>query len=165
MLEINKNTICIEDDNWFFGSEQMNVSSPIRFPTVMIPLESTNTLDKPIDAMRVEAGYLPMFPEDESMEYDCDGWYNFYATLFRLPGAMMCVYIEAVVCSDLAKDNEQSYTIDLTSKEQTEIIYVLGEQLWKRFGISCTELLKEAEQEMIEQEEWRRKNEAEGSVW
>jgi len=165
MLEINENTIWIDRDGyWNYGSDQAYVSYPIRFPTVMIALESTDALTKVVDAMRVEAGHKPMmYPdgwkqEDGYDDFDCDGWYNFYVGLNGYTDTMMDTCIEAIVDSPNADDNEQSYYIDLTKAEQIEIYKELDRQLIARFGTSCEELLEEARQLMIEEEEYEAKH-------
>lgn len=158
MLEINKNTIRLAADPyeyWSFGSDQMNISYPIRFPTVTIALDDSHALNMRIDAMRVEAGCKPMFPENyrelDPEDWDDQGWYNFYATIYRLPGAMTCAYIEGIVEAGLSGDNEQVYQIDLNGNEQAELIKVLDELL-SDIDTSCDKLLEEARQEMIELE-------------
>lgn len=158
MLEVNKAIWIDQEGYWNLGSDQAYVDYPISFPTVTIALESTGTLDRLADAIRVEAGYLPMFPDDESVEYDPDGWYNFYVTLNGFNDTKLCNAIEAIVQSRNADDDEQSYDIPLTEAEQIAIYNELDKQLKKRFGTSCEELLEEARQEMIELEEYRAKH-------
>lgn len=164
MLDVKK-AIYI-DDNEFeytnFDSDQVYVDFPVRFPTVTIQLESTNTLDEIVDAMRVEAGHKPMFPDNWKElsydEWDCDGWYNFYITLNSFTDTMVCNCIEAIVESPDADDDGQSYNIDLTEAEQIEIYNELNRQLNEHFNTSCNALLEEARQLMIEEEEYEAKH-------
>lgn len=163
MLEINKNTIILDSDGyWNFGEDQSYINYPIRFPTVTFALESTFPLDKAADAMRVGAGYLPMLPDklsnDEEIEYDDEGWYNFYIGLNGWSNSRVDNSIMAVVQSPNADDDEHMYYIDLTEAEQMEIFKVIDEQLRELHGTSCLELLKESEKEMIEMEEYRAKH-------
>ena len=145
-----------------FDSDQAYVDFPVRFPTVTIQLESTNTLDEIVDAMRVEAGHKPMFPDNRKElsydEWDCDGWYNFYVTLNGFTDTMVCNCIEAIVESPNADDDGQSYDIDLTEAEQIEVYNELNQQLRERFNTSCEELLEEVRQRMIELEEYEVKH-------
>lgn len=147
-----------------FDSDQAYVDFPVRFPTVTIQLESTNTLTEIVDAMRVEAGHKPMmYPdgwkqEDGYDDFDCDGWYNYYITLNGFTDTMVCNCIEAIVDSPNADDDGQSYDIDLTEAEQIEIYNELNRQLKERFNSSCDALLEEARQLMIEEEEYMAKH-------
>lgn len=154
MLEINKNTISLDPDGyWSFGSDQANINYPVRFPTVTIALESTEVLDKIVDAMRAEAGHKPMFPDNwkelDPEEWDDNGWYNFYVGLNGFADTMVDTSIEAIVQSPWADDNEQSYYIDLTEAEQIAIYHELDRQLISQFGTSCEELLEDARKEMV----------------
>lgn len=165
MLEINKNTIILETDavNYcYFGSDQANVNFPVRFPTVTLGLQDSHELNRIIDAMRVEAGHKPMFPENweelDPEDWDSNGWYNFWIGLNGFTDTMVNTSIEAVVQSEWAEDNEQSYYIDLTETEQIAIYNELDRQLRERFNTSCDELLEEARQEMIELEEYKAKH-------
>lgn len=165
MLEINQNTIMLETDAvtyCHFGSDQANVNFPVRFPTVTLGLESTIALDRIVDAMRVEAGHKPMFPDNweelDTEDWDDNGWYNFWVGLNGFTDTMVDTCIEAVVQSEWADDNEQSYYIPLSEAEQIAIYNELNRQLRERFGTSCDELLEEARQEMIELEEYKVKH-------
>lgn len=161
MLEINKNTIYLETDavNYcHFGSDQAYVNFPVRFPTVSLELQDSHELNKIIDAMRVEAGHKPMFPDNRNEldpeDWDDDGWYNFWIGLNGFTDTMVDTYIEAIVQSEWAEDNEQPYYINLSEAEQIAIYNELNRQLKERFGTSCDELLEEAREEMIEMEEY-----------
>ena len=155
MLEINKNTITIDRNvYWDFGSDQIDMYYPCRFPTVTIALMDTDMLNKIADAIRMEMGYLPMFPDEGyTGEYDCNGWYNFYVGLNGYNDSKVDSCIEFTVCASDANDNEQRHIIDLMEQEQYEIYKVLDEQLKEWFGTSCKELLEEARQEMMEDED------------
>lgn len=165
MLEINKNTIYLESDavNYcHFGSDQAYVNFPVRFPTVTLELQDSHELNRIVDAMRVEAGYKPMFPDNreelDPEDWDGNGWYNFWVGLNGFTDTMVDTYIEAVVQSEWADDNEQSYYINLTEAEQIAIYNELDRQLRERFNTSCNELLEEARQLMIEEEEYEAKH-------
>ena len=161
MLDIKK-SIWIDADEFEytnFNSDQAYVDSPVRFPTVTIQLVSTNTLDKIVDAMRVEAGHKPMFPDNwreiSYEDWDSDGWYNFYVTLNGYSDTMVDNAIEAIVDSSYTDDDGQSYYIDLTETEQIEVYNELNKQLKEHFNTSCDALLEEARHLMIEEEEYR----------
>ena len=164
MLDVEKAIWIDNDGYWNFGSDQAYIDYPVRFPTVTIALEGTVALTKIVDAIRVEAGHLPMmYPngwtkEDGYDNFDCDGWYNYYVTLNGFSDTMVDNCIEAIVASPNADDNEQSYYIDLTEAEQIAIYNELDKQLRERFDTSCEKLLEESRQEMIEYEEWKAKN-------
>lgn len=153
-----------EFDYTNFDSDQAYIDFPVRFPTVTIQLESTDTLTEIVDAMRVEAGHKPMmYPdgwkqEDGYDDFDCDGWYNYYVTLNGFTDTMVSNCIEAIVDSPNADDDGQSYDIDLTEAEQIAIYNELDRQLRERFDTSCDALLEEARQLMIEEEEYRAKH-------
>lgn len=158
MLEANKAIWIDNDGYWNYGSDQAYVDYPIRFPIVTIALSDTCALCRLADAIRVEAGFLPMFPDDESKEYDDSGWYNFYVDLNGFNDTMLDNSIEAIVQSEWADDNEQSYSIPLTEAEQIAVYNEIDKQLKERFDTSCEKLLEEARQEMIELEEYRAKH-------
>ena len=148
MLEINENTIFIDRDGyWNFGSDQAYVDYPIEFPTVTIALQDTHELNKLIDATRMEAGYKPMFPDNweelDPEDWDDNGWYDFYIRLNGFNDTKVDTCIEAIVQSEWADDNEQSYYIELTEAEQVAIYNKIDMQLRRRFGTSCEELLKD----------------------
>ena len=157
MLEASKAIWLDNDGYWYFSSDQAYIDYPVRFPTVTIALSDTMALCKLADAVREEAGFLPMFPNDESKEYDSSGWYNFYVSLNGFADTMLDNSIEAVVQSEYADDNEQSYYIDLTEAEQIAVYNEIDKQLKERFYTSCERLLEEARREMIELEEYRAK--------
>lgn len=162
MLDVKKAIWLDNEGYWSFGSDQAYIDYPVRFPTVTIALESTIILDKIVDAMRVEAGHKPMFPDNwdelDPEEWDDEGWYNFYIGLNGFTDTMVDTCIEAVVQSEWAEDNEQSYYIDLSEAEQIAIYHELDRQLRERFSTSCEELLEEARQEMIRLEEYETKH-------
>lgn len=158
MLNVEKAIWIDNDGYWYFSSGQAYIDYPVRFPTVTIALSDTTALCKLADEIREEAGFLPMFPDDESKEYDSSGWYNFYICLNGFSDTMVSNSIEAVVQSEFAEDNEQSYDIPLTEAEQIAVYNEVDKQLKERFYTSCEELLEESRQEMIEYEEWKAKN-------
>ena len=62
-----------------YSSDQINDTYPYRFPTVEFMLTATKTLVEMADRIRLEKGYLPMYPIDgRNGEVDHDGWYDFY---------------------------------------------------------------------------------------
>lgn len=153
-MEINKDTICIETDYMFthsgyeFGEDQAYINYPVRFPTVTFALRDTHELNMIADAIRKEAGELPMF--DDSGEYDDQGWYNFSVGINTYTNSHADNRIEFVVCNGIGNDNEQSYYIDLTDNEQMRLYAVLDEQCRGEFEKSCWELLMEAQEEIEE---------------
>lgn len=167
MLEINKAIFLDYEGYWYFGSDQVYVDYPVRFPTVTIALEGTIPLTEIVDAMRMEDGHKPMLAPDgwtEEMGYDCydsNGWYNYYVTLNGFTDTMVNNSIEAVVQSEWADDNEQSYYIPLTEAEQIAIYHEVDRQLKERFNASCNELLEQARLEMIELEDYKAKHKEE----
>ena len=161
MLNINRNSIRLDFEGyWNFGSSQADINYPVRFPTVSIALESTGTLDAAADALRMEAGFPPMFPANwkDGIEYDDDGWYNFYVGLNGFTDTMVDKSIAAIVQSPGYDDDEEMYDIPLTESEQIEIYKVIDAQLREKFDTSCDQLLEEARQEMIRLEAYMAKH-------
>ena len=139
-----------------YGSDQVFDTNPVRFPTVEFILKATDVLVEIADRIRFEKGYPPVYPRAEGMNYDTDGFYNFYIGISKLPGegqecrADKCVNF-VVVNSD-SSDNEDMYSIELSESDQVIVRSVLDRQCRRYLGKSCEELLAEAESAMQEDE-------------
>ena len=139
-----------------YGSDQVFDTHPVRFPTVEFILKATDVLVEIADRIRFDKGYPPVYPRAEGMNYDTDGFYNFYIGISKLPGegqecrADKCVNF-VVVNSD-SSDNEDMYDIELSESDQEIILGVLDKQCRRHLGKSCEELLAEAESAMQEDE-------------
>ncbi len=66
-----------------YGDDQVNMTCPVKFPTVNFRLMATNGLVQIADRIRKEAGCKPMHAMDEYADATCDnfGWYDFYIGL------------------------------------------------------------------------------------
>ena len=137
-----------------YGSDQCYVSYPCRFPTVSFSLMATNGLSQIADRIRKDMGFKPMHPMDEYTDDTCDndGWYDFFIGINGYAENHMDSCIEFVVVNSDSEDNEQQYTIDLTTEEQDVIYACLDEQCRNQLGKSCAELLAEARIQMEEDE-------------
>ena len=139
-----------------YGSDQVFDTNPVRFPTVEFILKATDVLVEIADRIRFEKGYPPVYPIAEGMNYDTDGFYNFYIGISKLPGegqecrADKCVNF-VVVNSD-SSDNEDMYDIELSESDQEIVLAVLDKQCRRYLGKGCEELLAEAESAMREDE-------------
>lgn len=133
-----------------YGSDQVYISYPCRFPTVRFMLVSTNALVQISDRIRKDAGYAPMYPMDEYTDETCDGngWYDYYAEINGYSDSRMGSCIEFAVANSDSPDNEELYTIDLTPEDQRKIYRCLDEQCRQHLGKGCEELLEEARKEM-----------------
>lgn len=144
-----------KENDFVLWSDTMNVSYPLRFPIVNIPLRDMSGLYEIADKIRTDLGYLPMMPpcadaDDES--YDPDGWYNFSVDIIRLPdGDMLGRCITFTVDSHSADDGEE-YTIDLDDAERKTIYARLDELARDVYGKSCAELLDESQAELLDEE-------------
>ena len=129
-------------------------SWPCRFPTVGFQLMATSGLTGIADRIRKDQGFRPMHPLDEYTDDTCDndGWYDFYVGLNGFADNHMDTCIEFVVVNSDSEDNEELYTIDLTSDEQAAIYTRLDEQCRKYLDKGCEELLAEARKRMEEDE-------------
>ena len=136
-----------------FGDDQCCLCYPARFATVTFELLATNGLIQIADRIRKELGFKPMHPMDEYDDDTCDneGWYDFYAGLNGHTENHMDSCLEFVVVNADSEDNEDLYTIDLTTEEQEVVYNRLDEQCRKYEGKSCEELLAEAEKRMREE--------------
>lgn len=144
-----------------FGSDQMNVSNPLRFPTVEIPLRDMSGLYEIADNMRMALGHLPMMPhavddEDECYEadeesYDADGWYNFYVGIYRLPDGDHLEHCIRFTVDSYASDDGDEYMISLDEEEQKTVFACLDENASERLNTSCAALLDMAQAEMEEE--------------
>ena len=135
-----------------FGDDQCYLDYPCRFPTVGFELMATNGLVQIADRIRKDAGFKPMHAMDEFTEDTCDndGWYDFYVGLNGFTDNHMDTCIEFYVVNADSEDNEELYTIDLTTEEQNAVYARLDEQCRKYLEKSCEDLLKEAEERMRE---------------
>ena len=137
-----------------YGSDQVFDTHPVRFPTVEFILKATDVLVEIADRIRFDKGYPPVYPRAEGMNYDTDGFYNFYIGISKLPGegqecrADKCVNF-VVVNSD-SSDNEDMYDIELSESDQGIVLAALDKQCRRHLGKGCAELLAEAESAMQE---------------
>lgn len=135
-----------------YGDDQCYLDYPCRFPTVGFELMATNGLVQIADRIRKDAGFKPMHAMDEFTDDTCDneGWYDFYVGLNGFTDNHMDTCIEFCVVNADSEDNEELYTIDLTTEEQNAVFVRLDEQCRKYLEKSCEDLLKEAEERMRE---------------
>lgn len=145
MLEASK-AIWIDNDAYW------DLDTDLHGNTVSVALASTTSLSRIVDKMRVALGHLPMFPDDESQPYDCDGWYSFYVRLDNTSETGLGNSILAIVESSAADDDFDSYDIHLTEDEQVDVYNELDRQFREQFNTSCEELLTEAKQYAVEEE-------------
>jgi len=145
MLEASKAIWLDNDVYWDFDTDLYG-------NTVRVALASTTSLSRIVDKMRVALGHLPMFPEDESQPYDCDGWYNFYVRLDSTSETGLGNTILAIVESSAADDDFDSYDIHLTEDEQVDVYNELDRQFRERFDTSCEALLAEAKEYAVKEE-------------
>ena len=135
-----------------YGSDQVFDAFPVRFPTVEFILKATDVLTEIADRIRFDKGYPPILPRADGMDYDHNGFYNFYIGISKLPGegqecrADKCISF-VIVNSDFS-DNEDMYSIELSESDQQIVLEALDKQCRRHLGKSCEELLAEAEKEM-----------------
>jgi hypothetical protein len=139
MLEASKAIWIDNDAYWDFDTDFYGNK-------IDVALTATHVLNKIVDKMRVALGHLPMFPDDKSQPYDCDGWYNFYVRLDSTSKTGLGNSILAIVESPNADDDYDSYDIHLTEDEQVDVYNEMDRQLKNRFDTSCEALLAEAKQ-------------------
>lgn len=135
-----------------YGSDQVYINYPCRFPTVEFQLMATNGLAQIADRIRKDVGFKPMHPMDEFTDETCDndGWYDFYIGLNSFDERHIDACIEFCAVNADSEDNEEMYTIDLTEEEQAALYNRLDEQCRQHLGKGCEELLEEARKEMEE---------------
>ena len=115
-------------------------------------LKATDVLTEIADRIRFDKGYPPILPRADGMDYDHNGFYNFYIGSSKLPGegqecrADKCISF-VIVNSDFS-DNEDMYNIELSESDQQIVLEALDKQCRRHLGKSCEELLAEAEKEM-----------------
>lgn len=140
-----------------YGDDQMNMTYPVRFPTVSLELASTDALTELADSIREEQGYLPLLPTEKHPEdYDPDGWYNFYVELNTVSPTKISPSIEYVVCSETAEDDGCCGWIALDTMEQAALYSRLNDLCVEEYGKTCAELLAESQQELDELVEYER---------
>ena len=151
-----------------YSSDQINDTYPYRFPTVEFMLTATKTLVEMADHIRLEKGYLPMYPIDgRNDEVDNDGWYDFYIGISKFLGndqqgcdigiskflgndQQGCVdnCINFIVRNSDSDDNEDMYAIELTDDERSAMYEILNAQCRKNLNKTCDDLLAESEADM-----------------
>lgn len=131
-----------------YGYDQVCINHPEVFATVNFYLNSTVGLDRIVDQMRIEKGFLPVLMQEDYSEYDDTGWYNFYIGLNEFNETHVDSAIEVIVQCPNSEDNEDVYYIDLTPDEQRMIYDVLNDACVSYLGKSCEDLLNEAHEEM-----------------
>lgn len=109
-------------------------------------LIATNGLVQIADRIRKDTDFKPMHAMDEYSDEACDsfGWYDFYIGLNGYMPTHIDTEISFVVVESDSEDNEQRYSIDLTTDEQIAIYNRLNEQCLKYEGKSCEDMLSEA---------------------
>ena len=62
-----------------YGSDQVSLFNPVRFPTVTFQLMGNGFLTELVDWIRKDKGFVPLYPMDEYTSDTCDnqGWYDF----------------------------------------------------------------------------------------
>ena len=140
------------DGEILYGSDEVFDAHPVRFATVEFILKATDVLVEIADRIRFDKGYPPVYPRADGMDYDADGFYNFYIGISKLPGdGQACrtdKCISFVVVNSDSSDNEDMYEIELSESDQEIVLAVLDKQCKRYLGKSCTELLAEAERGM-----------------
>ena len=96
-----------------------------------------------------------MHPRDgRKDDVDCDGWYDFYVGISKLPGdhqqCQLDSSISFVVVNSDSDDNEDMYTIDLTESEKECVFDILNRQCRRYHGKDCAALLAESEAELTD---------------
>ena len=135
-----------------YGSDQVFDAFPVRFPTVEFILKATDVLTEIADRIRFDKGNPPILPRADGMDYDHNGFYNFYIGISKLPGEGQECRVDkcisfVIVNSDFS-DNEDMYNIELSESDQQIVLEALDKQCRRHLGKSCEELLAEAEKEM-----------------
>ena len=132
------------------GSDQADISYPVRFPTVGFQLYPTEELSRIADRVRKASGYIPYDPMDENTYENSDltGWYEFTIGINGFTPTHLDSVISFIEVGDNHPDSEVAYTIDLTEEEQKAVYDCLNEQCRKYLGKGCEDLLGEARMRM-----------------
>ena len=143
-----------------YGSDQMDLNYPVRFATVTFQLMGNGFLTELVDRMRLDRGFVPLYPMDGYDYENCDhdGWYDFFVGINDLDRSKVDPCIEATVCNSTSVDEGESYMIELTPEEQDVLFECLDGQCRKHLGKGCDVLLDEARKEM-ENEDYQERRE------
>ena len=126
-----------EADPWM-SHDQMYDSFPIVFPTVTLELFDTEPLNRIADEIRVENGHLPCF--DDSGEYDDDGWYRFFVTLYGVwPGCENCI----VFRYENGEEESDEYEIPLTDHQRELLFASLNAYCEDEFDETAMDMMAE----------------------
>ncbi len=133
-----------------YGSDQVYITYPERFPTVGFQLYATEGLTRIADRIRKEIGFVPTHPLDEYDAGACESsaWYDFFVGVNGFSRTHIDSAISFVVAHSESLDNESMYSIDLTEEEQNVIFACLDAQCRKYLGKGCEDLLEEARTRM-----------------
>ena len=120
----------LDDDRYV----QYSVRDTYKNSVLYFGIEDNHQINAIMDEMRSSDGHLPMFPEDESEPYDCNGWYNFYVVVEKTGKNEYVASVEVTVVSEDADDNEASYAFTLSDDVQETVIDRLDELCRNYFG-------------------------------
>lgn len=138
--EIIKSNLLIDfSEEILYGSDQVCVDYPRRFPTVTFWLLPTDMLDSVVAQMRAGAGFWP----DEL------DWYVYTIGIHGYTEHGVDGWIEATVCNSNRDDDGKIYRIPVLTEWEREAVYAcLDAQCRTHLGKSCAKLLEEAGKEM-----------------
>lgn len=129
-----------ETEPWLSYSQIFD-SFPIVSPTLTLELFDTEPLNRMADEIRKRDRHLPCF--DESGEFDSEGYYRFFVTLYGVwPGCENCITFEYV--GDRGQTEEaREYEIPLTDHQRELLFASLNAHCEYEFDESAIDMMAE----------------------
>ena len=144
-----------ESDFISYGHDQVFVTVPRVFPTVLIELENTPLLSLIADLIRIKENKnlipIGIMTGGWEMDWDMEAYYQFFIGLNRFDGADhtdSC--LQFIVQNSHQEDNEELYYIDLSDEVTIFLWNLLNKKLLVKTGHDATWHLDEAERRINE---------------
>ena len=137
-MDINEKTIQID---WgvepLFGHDELFVTYPHRFMTVMFMLRDTDDLNATADAERAKAVKKPLYSEDgtDAEDEGLNDGYSFYVGVSEGGTVDNCITVLTT--------GDECFYLELSEDERGEMLNVLDKACLDQYGKTCIEMIKE----------------------
>lgn len=122
----------------YLSTDQMFIRHPIVFPQVELELIDIHPLNVLADQIRIANHELPCF--DESGEFDADGSYRFFVTLYGVwPGCENGIEVQYIS----GRGETTEYYIDLDDESRLLIFAMLNRECENVFDESALDMMLE----------------------
>ena len=127
---------CLSCPDWEDGYFEHQIGKD---GTISLWVNPTGTFEIIIDRIRKGIGKVPMF--DDSGEYDCDGWYNFYVNTTE--SEVLSITAEVDSLDERNREDYNKYEIPLTQEQKLWVFNAIKELYAQENRGTWEELWKE----------------------